>query len=156
MKTLKPIILILMVFCFSFCTNKEDTNENEINSTYVNGIDGAYVGTYTQTNLTNDMSVKTIPTIELKNGKYTFEGIFCDTPNDNGFGNFTIKGNKIIFELTGYYLPVDLLVVEGYYNHWLLEGEYEYRFDGNKLTFSKTATVYGDKYNYEFELTRNR
>ncbi|MDL2296792.1 hypothetical protein LJC68_09660 [Bacteroidales bacterium OttesenSCG-928-B11] len=38
---------------------------------------------------------------------------------------------------------------------WLLQGEYKYKLDGEKLSFSKTTKVMGDKYSYEFELKRN-
>ena len=60
--------------------------------------------------------------------------------------------NIIFFELTHYDIPMgDIGVVED----WLLKGEYKYKHDGDKLTFSKTATVYADKYSYTFELVRN-
>ena len=121
----------------------------------VSELDGTYVGTYTWTNLSRDASWtwSSTPTIEFGDGKYTYEGLSNDSYFDSGSGNFTIKGNKITFELTYYPIPMEEI---GVVDSWLLKGEYKYKFDGNKLTFSKTAPVMDMKYKYEFELKRKR
>ena len=139
-------MIILALICgtvFTSCRKEIDANKTE----------GTYVGTYTWKNLTRDWSWSSTPTIELKNGKYTYKGLSNDSYFDSGSGNFTIKGNKIIFELTDYDIPMeDIGVVE----EWQLRGEYKYKFDGNKLIFSKSCTVYDEKYKYEFELKRDK
>ena len=121
----------------------------------VNELEGNYVGTYTWTNLSRDASWtwSSTPTIELKEEKYTYKGLSDNAYYDSGYGNFTIKGNKIIFELTYYPIPMEDI---GVVDEWLLQGEYKYKFDGNKLIFSKTSTVFGERYKYEFEFKRNK
>jgi len=121
----------------------------------VSEIDGTYVGTYTWSNLSSNPSLVWISTttIEFGEGKYSYTGLSNDSYYDSGSGNFTIKGNKIIFELTDYAIPLEYI---GVVDSWLLKGEYKYKFDGNKLTFSKTATAMDMKYEYKFELKRNR
>jgi hypothetical protein len=115
-------------------------------------IDGIYVGTYTWTNLTRDWSSSSTPTIELKNGKYTYYGLSNDNYFNSGSGNFTVKSNKIIFELTYYDIPMEDI---GVVDDWLVKGEYEYEFDGNNLIFSKTSMVHTEKYKYVFELEKD-
>ena len=128
--------------------------------TGVNEIADTYVGTYTMTNLDSDFLWSTTPTIELKNGKYTYNGLSNGSYFDIGSGNFTIKGNKIIFELT--YLDHDpsvpdvIFMLAEWHSDWLLNGEYEYKYDGNKLILSKTTTINTGTYRFEFELERNR
>jgi hypothetical protein len=123
--------------------------------TDVNEIEGVYVGTYTTS---SDLSWSATPTIELKNGKYTYNGLSNDIYFNRGSGNFTIKGNKIIFELKysehdpG--APMVNFMLTAWHSDWLLNGEYKYKFDGNKLIFSKTSTVNKEKYRFEFELKR--
>ena len=129
------------------------TSCSKDNLTDVNEIDGTYVGTYTWTNLTRNWSWSSTPSIELRNGKYTYKGLSNDSYYDSGSGNFTVEGNKIIFELTYYDIPMEKI---GVVDDWLLKGEYEYKYDGNRLILSKTSTVYEEKYRYEFEFKINR
>jgi len=131
-----------VVFAVASCNKRTDANE----------IEGIYVGTYTWTNLTRNFSFSSTPTIELREGKYTYKGLSDDSYYDSGSGNFTIKGNKITFELTYYPIPMEDI---GVVDSWLLKGEYKYKFDGNKLSFSKTSKVMADKCRYEFELKKN-
>jgi hypothetical protein len=125
----------------------------------VNGTDDTFVGTYTTTCLDGYFSMSTTPTIELRNGKYTYNGLSNGGYFDIGGGNFTIKGNKIIFELTHIdhdpSVPTNVdLVLPDWHNDWLFNGEYKYKQDGNKLILSKTTTVNTRMYRFEFELEK--
>jgi len=144
--TLTIVFALICGFVFTSCGKGTDVNE----------IEGTYVGTYTTT--TRDFSWTTTPTIELKNGKYTYKGLSNDCFHSRGLGTFIIKDNKITFELTGsYHDPeapmVDFMLVS-WFNGWLLNGEYKYKFDGNKLIFSKTYTDNKEKIKFEFELQK--
>ena len=116
----------------------------------VNETGETYVGTYTWTNLSRGWSWSTTPTIVLNNGKYTYKGLADGSYYDSGSGNYTITGNKIIFELTYYPKPMATI---GVLNSWLLKGEYEHEFNGDNLRFSKMSTE-GDEYRAEFELKK--
>jgi len=147
-KVLTNILALICVIVLTNCSKVTDINK----------IGGTYIGTYTWKNLTHNQSWSSTPTIELGNGKYTYQGFANDDPLfDSGYGNFTIKDNKIIFELTYYHVPEGMLPhpIEGF-DHWFLKGEYKYKFDGHKLILSKTSTVNAEKYKYEFELERAR
>jgi len=136
--------IILALICGTIFTNCDKTKD-------VNVIEGTYVGTYTWT-YNDDSPSSSTPTIELKKGKYTYQGLSRGGYFDSGYGNFTINGNKIIFELTYYDIPMEDIGVN---QNWLLQGEYEYQFDENKLTFSKTISNSEGKFEYVFELERN-
>ena len=116
-------------------------------------IEGTYVGSYTTTNLNRDFSWITAPTIELEGGKFTYK----ETPPEkaiyqNVYGDYSINKEKIIFELENFDCPwLDILYIEGA-TTLLLEGEYNYRFDGKKLIFSKIVSIPPEKYKCEFEL----
>ena len=115
------------------------------------GIEGTYDGSYTTTNLNRDFSWSTVPTIELNGGKFTYnetpEGVYR-----NVYGNYSINKKKIIFEVENYDFPwLDILYIEGA-TTLLLEGEYNYRFNGKKLIFSKVVSRPPEKYKCEFEL----
>jgi len=157
---MKRVVLLIIpaIICgmlLSNCNSDNLTNGNESDGlTFEDGIEGTYVGSYTTTNLTRDFSWSTTPTIALKEGKYTYK-----EPAENSLyvcvsGNYSISKNKIIFELTSYDSPkFDLAVVPGF-AIFLLEGEYNYKFDGKKLIFSKSFEQIPDKEKYrcEFEL----
>ena len=145
MKRLVVTIIISLICGIGLTNCDKETDVNEI--------EGTYVGTYSWKNITRDWSWSSTPTIELKNGKYTYKRLSNDNYYNTGSGNFTIQSNKISFELTNYDIPMEDI---GVVDDWLLKGEYEYKFDGNKLTFSKTSTVYEERYSYEFELNRNK
>ena len=126
------------------CSTDNLTDDHEI--------EGVYVGSYTTTNLTRDFSWNTTPTIELKGGKYTYEETFEGSFYMNVSGNYSISNDKIIFELTNLDMPmVNFVVVEGF-AILLLEGEYNYTFDGEKLIFSKVVISSPEEYSCEFEL----
>jgi hypothetical protein len=118
-------------------------------------LDGIYVGTYTTTNLTSGFSWSYTPTIEFQNGKYTYKGLSDGGYSDSGSGKFSIKDNKITFQLT-YNRPSGPYITIGVIDGWLLKGTYEYEFDGNKLIFSKTYQATGPELIYRgvFELER--
>jgi major membrane immunogen (membrane-anchored lipoprotein) len=120
--------------------------------TEVSELEGTYDGTYTWT-FNNGSPLSSTPTIELREGKYTYQGLSRGSYFDSGNGNFTINGNKIIFELTYYNIPMEDIGVN---QNWLLQGEYKYKFDDNKLTFSKNVTNTDGKFKYVFELKRNK
>ena len=117
-----------------------------------NEIEGIYVGSYTTTNLTRGFSWTTTPTIELKEGKYSyqedpFEGWFLV----NHSGNYSISNKKIIFEVTNdVSSTMEIHFAEGY-ALWYLGGEYNYTFDGEKLLFSKVISSPTEEYRVEFE-----
>ena len=135
------IFALICGFLFTNCDKVKDDNE----------IEGIYVGTYTWSNLTRGFSSSSTPTIELKEGKYTYAGLANGSYFDSGSGNFTVNGSKIIFELTYYDSPMEMI---GVIPEWQLRDEYKYKFNGSKLIFSKTCIVYGDECKYEFELKR--
>ena len=143
----KSILMItLALICGVVCTSCDKD---------VNKIEGAYVGTYSIANLTSGLSCSITSTIELKDGKYTYKVFSHFLSFDSGSGNFKIIGNKIIFELINYDVPMEeapLGIIEDY----LLQGEYEYTLDENNLTFSKSSTAYEEKYRYELEFERNK
>jgi hypothetical protein len=137
-------MIIFSLICglvFTRCGKITDDNE----------IAGTYVGTYTWKYLTGNFSDSSTPTIELREGKYAYTGLANGSYYDSGYGNFTINGNKIIFELTDYDIPMEDIGVN---QNWLLQGEYKYKFDENKLTFSKTVSNSDGKFKYMFELER--
>jgi hypothetical protein len=144
MKRLVFMIILALIYgtIFTNCGKEIDANE----------IEGTYVGSYTWT-YNNGSPSSSTPTIELREGKYTYQGLSRGSYFDNGYGNFTINGNKIIFELTYYDIPMENIGVN---QNWLLQGEYKYEFDENKLTFSKTVSNSDGKFKYVFELKRNK
>src|SRR5690606_38756552 len=94
---------------------------------------------------------KSTPTIELREGKYTYKGLSDGGYFDGGYGNFTRNGNKLIFELIHYDIPMEDIGVS---HNWLLNGEYQYKLDGNKLILSKSIANEDGRFSYEFELTK--
>ena len=145
------VLKIILALSFGILLSSCDKagNINEIKDD--NEIDGIYIGTYKWTNLTRDWWWSSTPIIELKNGKYSYKKLSNGYYYNNGSGNFTINGDKIIFELTYYDIPIETI---GVVDDWLLKGEYECKFDGNILICSKTATVMEEEYRYEFELKK--
>ena len=148
MKPMKKIALLIVpaLICGMVLTSCSADNLS-----YDLEIEGTYVGIYTTTNLNRDFSWNTAPTIELKRGKFTYketpEGIYRDV-----YGNYSINNEKIIFEVENYDFPWScILYVEGA-TTLLLEGEYDYRFDGKKLIFSKVVSNSPENYMCEFEL----
>ena len=138
-------MIILALICgtlFTNCGKEKDANE----------IEGIYVGTYTWTYNEGSPS-SSMPTIELREGKYTYQGLSRGSYFDSGYGNFTISGNKIIFELIYYDIPTEKIGVN---QNWLLQGEYKYKFDETKLTLSKATSNSDGKFKYVFELKRNK
>lgn len=141
----KTLLWALPMMVLTFLTGCEkDSLKNEI--------EGAYLGTYTWTNLTQSWSLNSTPIIELKNGKYTYYGLSNDSYYDSGSGTYKIKGNKIIFELSNFPVPIQSI---GVVDSWLLKGEYEFTFEAGKLVFSKTTKVMAHEYKYQFDLKKD-
>ena len=132
------------------CSTEKMTNDHEI--------EGIYVGSYTTTNLTRGLSWNNVATIELKGGDYTYRGLSEVSLSDiyDVSGNYSIRNNKITFDLKSYDGPaVDLAVVAGFAVFYL-DGEYKYKLDGEKLIFSKSIEQIpgNEKYKCEFEFNK--
>ena len=143
-----PALICGMVF--TSCNTEKLTNDHEI--------EGTYVGSYNTKNLTRGLSWNNIATIEFVGGKYTYRGLSEGSLSDiyDVSGSYSISNNKIIFEMESYDGPaVDLIVKEGF-AVFLLEGEYNFTFDGEKLFFSKVFEQIPDneKYECKFELNK--
>jgi len=130
----------------------------KIDKTVPPEIEGVYVGAYTTAS--SDFLWTTTPTIELKNGEYTYNGLSNTVYFNRGAGNFTIKDDKIIFELaySGHDPDaprVDFMLTD-WHSAWLLNGEYEYKFDGKYLIFSKKtiSDFNSEVISFLFELTK--
>ena len=147
------LIIIPVLICgleFTSCSKDNPDDENEDDE---NEIEGIYVGTYTTTNLYRGFSWTATPIIELKKGKYTYKELSDGAYYTSGSGNYSIKENKIIFELISYPIPIEKI---GVIEELLLIGEYDYVFDGKKLSFSKVVfpITSEEEYSCEFELTK--
>ena len=82
-------------------------------------------------------------TIELKDGKYTCTGNTNRIPAGGG-GTYSIKDNKIIFEdKHGWTADFD--------GNLILNGEYDYKFDGKRLKISANKN---DEGHYEYDLKK--
>ena len=130
---------------FTSCGKDSLTDANEI--------EGTYVGSYTTTNLTRGLSWDFTTTITLKEGKFTYnetpEGIYR-----NVYGDYSINEGKIIFDVKNYDFPWgEILYVPGA-TTLLLEGEYNYTFNGKKIKFSKIVFALSpeEEFSCEFEL----
>ena len=82
-------------------------------------------------------------TLELKNGKYTCEGNPDRIPV-GGSGNYSINHQKIIFEDENFWTA-------DFDWNLILNGEYEYTFDGRRLKFSAFKNDVGY---YEYDLKK--
>lgn len=126
----------------------------------VRSIEGTYVGTYTT--IGPELFWKTSPTIEFKNGKYAGSGFSDGSHFDIQSGNFTVnlRENKLIFDLTNIEhdpsAPNIDFMLTPWHSDWYLSGEYEYKIDGDKLTFSKNVVVEEKQYEFKFELNKSR
>ncbi|MDR1372403.1 MAG: hypothetical protein LBJ17_04660 [Dysgonamonadaceae bacterium] len=118
MKKKLKIGLIGLSLLFFSC-DKNDTN--------LTIEEGVYSGTFSVKY--SEGSISEITTLELKNGKFT-----CTT---GGSGNYTVTNSKIIFEDVYYRVDWNLI----------LNGEYNYTFNGKKLKFSNNVGNY--KYDLE-------
>jgi len=112
--------------------------------------DGIYVGTFTVKYyfVFVDMPASWgggsgTTTLELKNGKYTCTGNPDKIPA-GGSGDYSTQKNKIIFsDVNGWYADFD-------WNR-ILNGEYDYTFDGKKLKISANKSDIG---HYEYDLEK--
>ena len=137
--TIIPILICTIIFtnCKFKVSNKADI------------ADGIYSGTINVTYNESDsvlMSIKEKVTITLKDGKFIcIQDVCCDS-----FGKYIISNKKIIFEDRSFWSV-------GFDWNLILDGEYDYIFDGKKLKISKGSDYdyYGcDFAYYEYDLTK--
>jgi hypothetical protein len=87
-------------------------------------------------------------TLELKNGKYTYTS---DVPPMLCSGNYSVRNDKIVFKTDNRTKEPDLQIVSPYFDvNLILDGEYDYIFDGKRLKFS-TAKDYAGHYEFNLE-----
>ena len=101
-------------------------------------IAGVYSGIFTVTynvGTSESWSESVSTTLELKNGRYT-----CSY---KGSGDFLIKGDKVIFKDINYWTA-------NFDWNLILDGEYDFTFDGKKLIISAVKNGVG-YYEYELE-----
>ena len=110
-------------------------------------IDGTYSGTFTVKYFVEMPASwgkgSGTTTLELKDGKYTCTG----NPNRipaGGSGNYSIKGNKIIFEEIHFWTA-------DFDGNLILQGEYDFTFNGKRLKISANKNGVG---NYEYDLKK--
>lgn len=102
--------------------------------------DGTYKGTFTVTYSSGTQTGQT--TLELKNGKFTCSGNSNRIPA-GGSGTFSSDNGKITFnDENGWTADFDWNLI--------LNGNYDYTFDGKKLIFSADKNNVGN-YNYDLE-----
>lgn len=103
--------------------------------------DGTYKGTFTVTYSSGTQTGQT--TLELKNGKFTCSGNSNRMPA-GGSGTFSLDNDKITFN-DGNAWTADF--------DWnlILNGKYNYTFDGKKLIFSADKNNVG---NYKYDLEK--
>ena len=107
--------------------------------------EGTYTGIFTVTYLV-DMpgswadSGSRQTTLELKDGKFTNTG----NHRGGGSGNYSIESNKIIFEDLNFWTA-------DFDGNMILNGEYEYTFDGKRLKFYAYKNDVGY---YEYDLVK--
>ena len=133
-------ICLAGMMMFSGC--KKETN----NPPQHDKIDGIYVGTLTTTNLTTNSSHISTPTIDLRYGTYSYEGLTTGSWWCCGSGNFTYSDDKITFRKSYNNEPTITMYFDGE-----LDGVYNYKLEGDSLFFSKTTTL---GFRYEFELKK--
>ena len=139
-------IVVVFAICLAgmlmFLSCKKETN----NPPQRDKIDGIYAGTLTTTNLsTNSFDIST-PTIDLRYGTYSYEGLTNSPWWCCGSGNFTYRDDKITFIKSYNNGPTIGMYFDGE-----LKGVYDYKLEGDSLYFSK-ATTFGFK--YEFKLKK--
>lgn len=131
---MKSKVLIATFFTiatlFSGC-NKEDLNIK----------DGTFKGTFTVTYSSGTQSGQT--TLELKNGRYTCAGNSNRIPA-GGSGVFSIDNNKITFD-------EEHVWTADFDWNLILDGIYDYSFDGKKLIISANKNSVG---NYKYDLEK--
>jgi hypothetical protein len=141
MRTLNFLSTILTFSILLFSCNKEAVKiEEEQQIEDLKIFDGTYTGTFI---VQYSLSTKTGPvTLELNNGKH-----ICSGNNDRipagGSGTFSTKNGKITF--------IDKMAWSADFDHYLvLNGQYNYSFDGKKLTISVAKNNVG-QYEYKFD-----
>jgi len=149
---MKKLVLMIVpaLICGMVLTSCSTDNLKNIHEQII--IEGTYAGSYTTTNTTLGLSWSHVATIELKEGKYIYRGLDIYDVS----GNYSIRNNKITFEMKSYDGPAVTLLVAGGFALFYLDGEYKYNFDGEKLIFSKVLVQMPDNDNYrcEFEFIK--
>jgi hypothetical protein len=131
---MKTFELALIIIVFMACHQK--------NSQRIEGIEeGIYTGEFKVVYPTGTHTGKT--TLELRNSKYTCEGNANRIPA-GGSGTYSINNNKITFH------DENIWTADFDWN-LILNGEYDYSFDGKKLKLSTDRNHAG---HYEYNLTK--
>ena len=121
----------------------------------VDGIESAFSGTFSVTELPSDPMYNGTLTLELrKNGKYSIFGLLH---NQSEFsGDYSMSDNKLTFDVKVWktdYVNKDGSIIAYDFDTFIVpQGEYIYTFDGNKLKFSRTYDDFNRK--YEWDLTK--
>jgi len=116
--------------------------------------EGIYFGTFAVEHYDSyaptDWSSKGTVTLELKNGRYTYNS---DIPPKLCSGNYSIINDKIVFDREG-----GTEGVSPYFDICLrLDGEYDYTFNGKRLKFSAIRHCngnYENDINYKYDLKK--
>ncbi|MCL2291147.1 MAG: hypothetical protein FWC34_10700 [Bacteroidetes bacterium] len=132
MNNLKTVVLILVSFLFLFSCGKDKL---EIK-------DGTYKGVFTVTYGSEKSIGET--KVTLNNGKYKCSGNFNRVPA-GGSGKYSIENGKIKFQDENFWTT-------DFDWNLILNGEYDYTFDGKKLKISATKNDVG---RYEYDLEKN-
>lgn len=135
-----PIILTFSLLLFS--CNKEGHNTDDTKEVVQKIPDGSFTGSFTvqYRSLTKTGSI----TLELRNGNYTCSGNYDRIPA-GGSGAFSIETGKIRF------IDKNVWTADFDWN-LILNGQYNYTFDGNKLTISAEKNNVGQ---YVYNLQKN-
>jgi len=139
------ILLSLGMFLAVSCEKREQNSTDKVTF-------GSYCGTFTVeyfVNMREGWSSNGQVTLELKGGKYTYTS---DIPPKLCSGNYSIRNDKILFEYDSGPSNPDLNLVSPYFDVGLiLDGEYNFAIDGNRLIFSATKDYLG---HYEYNLEK--
>ncbi|MDR2145408.1 MAG: hypothetical protein LBE91_02975 [Tannerella sp.] len=112
--------------------------------------EGTFIGTFTVeyfVEMREGWSSSGTTTLELKNGKYTYTS---DIPPKLCVGNYSISDDKIVFEYDRPSSPDDYQVSPYFDIGLILDGVYDYAFDGKRMSFSIIKYNSG-YYAYNFE-----
>ena len=130
MKKLTRLLSVLIIAVLFFGCDKESLEV----------VDGTYVGVFT---VTYDSGAKTdSTTLVLKDGNYTCSGNLQRIPA-GGSGTYVIEKGRIIFS------DKNIWTAEFDWN-LILNGQYDYTFDGKKLKISARLNNVG-RYEYKLE-----
>ena len=117
--------------------------------------EGVYFGTFTVEYLVDmreGWSSSGTTTLELKNGKYTY---ISDIPPKSSYGNYIISNDKIIFVSDKGIENTDLNIVSPNFDiNLILDGEYDYTFNGKQGKQLKFTAIKDYVGHYEYDLKK--